>query len=151
LLAGTPGFYLDFELPAGSERAAELLENRLKHIELVAFQQPDKTQSAVAVELTHRLESVKILLDQGENDPKLYGAITRDAVSQAEISAPNRKRSVCLAVTSDIDTSRGRPSSWSAAIDQLCFGDENSKRLLLISAGNTFGTAFQKTRVFTYR
>jgi len=39
-------------------------------------------------------------------------------------------------VTSDIDTNRGGPSSWSAAIDQLCFGDENSKRLLLISAGN---------------
>jgi hypothetical protein len=92
--------------------------------------------SAQPVELTHRLESVKILPDQGENDPKLYGAITRDAVSQAEISAPNRKRSVCLAVTSDIDTNRGGPSSWSAAIDQLCFGDENSKRLLLISAGN---------------
>lgn len=40
LLAGTPGFYLDFEIPVGSEKAAELLENRLKHIELVAFRQP---------------------------------------------------------------------------------------------------------------
>jgi hypothetical protein len=92
--------------------------------------------STLPVELTHRLESVKVLPDQGENDPKLYGAITRDAVAQAEISAPNRRRAVCLAVTSDIDTNRGRPSSWSAAIDQLCFGDENSKRLVLISAGN---------------
>ena len=92
--------------------------------------------STQQVELTHRLESVKVLPDQGENDPKLYGAITRDAVAQAEISAPNRKRAVCLAVTSDIDTNLGRPSSWSAAIDQLCFGDENSKRLILISAGN---------------
>ncbi len=92
--------------------------------------------SAQPVELTHRIESVKILPDQGGNDPRLYGAITRDAVSQAEISAPNRQRSVCLAVTSDIDTNLGRPSSWSAAIDQLCFGDENSKRLVLVSAGN---------------
>ena len=92
--------------------------------------------SAQPVELTHRLESVKVLPDQGENDPKLYGAITRDAVAQAEISAPNRHRAICLAVTSDIDTNLGRPSSWSAAIDQLCFGDENSKRLILISAGN---------------
>ncbi len=92
--------------------------------------------STQPVELTHRLESVKVLPDQGENDPKLYGAITRDAVAQAEFSAPNRQRAVCLAVTSDIDTNRGRPSSWSAAIDQLCFGDENSKRLVLVSAGN---------------
>ena len=36
ILAGTPGFYLDFELPLGSEDAAERLENRQKHIELVA-------------------------------------------------------------------------------------------------------------------
>ncbi len=35
--AGTPGFYLDFEIPAGSEKAAELLENRLEHIKLVHF------------------------------------------------------------------------------------------------------------------
>jgi hypothetical protein len=92
--------------------------------------------STQRVELTHRLESVKILPDQGENNPKLYGAITRDAIAQAEISAPNRARAVCLAVTSDIDTNLGRPSSWSAAVDQLCFGEENSKRLILISAGN---------------
>jgi hypothetical protein len=93
-------------------------------------------ESTQTVELTHRLESVKILPDGGENDPRLYGAITRDAVAQAEIGAPNRARAVCLAVTSDIGTNLGRPSSWSAAVDQLCFGDENAKRLILISAGN---------------
>ena len=68
-------------------------------------------ESSGPVALTHRLESVKVLPDQGENDPKLYGAITRDAVSRAEINAANRRRAVCLAVTSDIDTNRGRPSS----------------------------------------
>ena len=41
-----------------------------------------------------------------------------------------------MAVTSDIGTNRGRPSSWSAAVDQLCFGDEDARRLILISAGN---------------
>ncbi len=35
ILTGTPGFYLDFELPLGSEDA-ERLENRQKYIELVA-------------------------------------------------------------------------------------------------------------------
>jgi len=91
-------------------------------------------ESSAQIALTHRLESVKVLPDQGENVPKLYGAITRDAIAQAEISAANRRRAVCLAVTSDIDTNRGRPSSWSAAIDQLCFGEDEHKRLILISA-----------------
>lgn len=88
------------------------------------------------VQLTHCLESVKILPDQGENEPKLYGAITGESIARAEISAPKRRRAVCMAVTSDIGTNRGRPSSWSAAIDQLCFGDETTSRLILISAGN---------------
>src|SRR5450755_4499441 len=41
-----------------------------------------------------------------------------------------------MAITSDIGTNRGRPSSWSVAVDQLCFGDEDTRRLILISAGN---------------
>jgi hypothetical protein len=93
-------------------------------------------ESSAQVALTHRLESVKVLPDQGGNDPKLYGAITRDAIAQAEITAATRRRAVCLAVTSDMDTNRGRPSSWSAAMDQLCFGEDEQKRLILVSAGN---------------
>ncbi len=88
------------------------------------------------VSLTHCLESVKILPDKGENEPKLYGAITGESVARAEIAAPDRRRAVCLAVTSDIGTNRGRPSSWSAAIDQLAFGDNTGRRLFLVSAGN---------------
>ena len=89
-----------------------------------------------SVLLTHRLESVKILPDQDENEPRLYGAITAESIARAEVQAPDRHRAVCLAVTSDVGTNRGRPSSWSAAVDQLCFGDETTRRLLLISAGN---------------
>lgn len=88
------------------------------------------------VALTHRLESVKILPDQGQNEPKLYGAITGESIARAEVEAPDRRRAVCMAVTSDIGTNRGRPSSWSAAVDQLCFGDGDGRRLILISAGN---------------
>jgi hypothetical protein len=89
-----------------------------------------------SVPLTHFLESVKILPDDGENDPKLYGAITGESIARAEIQAPERRRAVCMAVTSNIGVNRGRPSSWSAAIDQLCFGDETARRLILVSAGN---------------
>lgn len=93
-------------------------------------------ESSGPAPLTHRLESVKILPDHGENEPKLYGAITKESIARAEVAAPHRRRAVCLAVTSDIGTNRGRPSSWSSAIDQLAFGDEQSSRLILISAGN---------------
>jgi hypothetical protein len=46
--AGTPGFYLDFEIPPGVEDAVELLENRVKHIELVAVRQPSEASPVLA-------------------------------------------------------------------------------------------------------
>jgi hypothetical protein len=88
------------------------------------------------VSLTHRLESVKVLPDVGENEPKLYGAITRESIARVEVQAPNRRRAICMAVTSDFESNRGRPSSWSAAIDQLCYGVETAQKLVFISAGN---------------
>jgi hypothetical protein len=51
------------------------------------------------------------------------------------VAAPARRRTVCLAVTSDIGTNQGRPSSCSAKVDQLCFDNRTVSRLLLISAG----------------
>ncbi|MEH2060036.1 MAG: S8 family peptidase [Nostoc sp.] len=85
------------------------------------------------VYLTHRLESVKILPDQGENDPKLYGAITKEAVSRVEINNPKRQRVICMPLTSKGDNNRGVPSSWSAAIDQICF---EFQQLMVIPVGN---------------
>lgn len=88
------------------------------------------------IALTHRLESVKILPPDGaaHNEPDLYGAITAEAIARAEIRAPNRRRAIALAVTSE-SSMRGKPSSWSSAIDQLCF-DPDDRRLLILSAGN---------------
>ncbi|MGD1913702.1 MAG: S8 family serine peptidase [Rivularia sp. (in: cyanobacteria)] len=63
------------------------------------------------VHLSHCLESVKMLPEQGENDPKLYGAITKEAVSRAEINKPERQRVFCMPVTSSVDTNGGIPSS----------------------------------------
>src|SRR5208337_750880 len=48
--------------------------------------------SSYQIELTHRLESVKILPPQGQNDPSLYGYITKESIARAEITAPYRKR-----------------------------------------------------------
>ncbi|RWL18062.1 S8 family peptidase [Mesorhizobium sp.] len=83
-----------------------------------------------------RLESVRILPPAAgpANDPDLYGAITGEAIARAEVQAPQRRRAVAMAVTST-SPSRGHPSSWSAAVDQLCF-EETAQRLLILSAGN---------------
>ena len=88
------------------------------------------------VELSHRLESIKILPDFGANDPSLYGYITAAAMGRAEVQAPQRPRAYCLAVTSEDDHWRGRPSSWSAKLDDLAYGDGTDQRLIIVSAGN---------------
>jgi hypothetical protein len=89
------------------------------------------------VPLVYRLESVKMLDPTGaQHDPKLYGAVTSECVSRAEIAAPDRPRVFCMAVTSDLDVKQGKPSSWSSSIDQICFGDEAARRLFFVSAGN---------------
>ena len=95
-------------------------------------------ESSGSIELRHRLESVKILPPRGENEPDLYGAITQEAVARAEVSAPYRRRVACMAVTTPDYRDHGRPSSWSAAIDQLASGvDDDLVRLVVIAAGNT--------------
>lgn len=87
------------------------------------------------VPLPFRLESVRILPPADHpNDPELYGAITGEAIARAEIQAPNRRRAIAMAVTS-ANPARGRPTSWSAAVDQLCF-EEHQRRIIILSAGN---------------
>ena len=90
------------------------------------------------VVVNHILESVKILPAQpGRNNPELWGDITSQGISLAEIQAPDRKRVCCMAVTSEDTRDRGNPSSWSGALDQITSGaDDSTKRLMIISAGN---------------
>jgi hypothetical protein len=96
-----------------------------------------------AVELPYWLETVKILPPNGGNDPLLYGAITETGMTKAEANAPHRKRVFCMAVTSEIGLARGRPSSWSAAVDQLTYGGGTLRRLIVIAAGNLRGDILQ--------
>ncbi len=94
-------------------------------------------ESNNVVELISHLESVKIVPNTGENNPDLYGFITSQGISLAEIQNPQAKRIICLAVTSPFQTDQGRPSSWSAAIDALASGaSDDQRRLFIISAGN---------------
>ncbi|MDY6990811.1 MAG: S8 family peptidase [Thermodesulfobacteriota bacterium] len=90
------------------------------------------------VQLTHNLESVKILPPRGQNPPHLYGDITAESIARAEVQNPVQNRVVCLTVSATDDRDRGRPSSWSARIDNLCSGsDDDFQRLVVVAAGNT--------------
>ncbi|MEQ1546077.1 S8 family peptidase [Methyloglobulus sp.] len=90
------------------------------------------------IHLTHRLESVKITPNPGyHTDKKLYGAITRESIARVEITA-DRQRVFCMAVSTTDDRDRGRPSSWSAALDAITSGyEDEQQRLVILSAGNT--------------
>lgn len=89
----------------------------------------------------HRIESVKLLPNDGENvgDARHHGHLTEEAVARPEVTDPSRKRVFALAITARDNRDRGRPSAWSAAVDGLAAdvgGGNTSPRLLLISAGN---------------
>lgn len=117
------------------------------------------------IRLEHRLESVKLLPDTGDNDPDVYGAVTARAIDQPEISALNRARVYMLAITAPAAAPNpghrvedrpkqesGRPTAWSATLDALTFGraiddsvpkltylnrdEEPTPRLFVVSAGN---------------
>lgn len=89
------------------------------------------------IQLRHRLESVKVLPPPPQaNSPEVYGWLTQQAASKAEIQAPLRNRALCLAVTAD-DRDQGLPSSWSGAVDQMCTGElDQNPKLVFIAAGN---------------
>lgn len=95
-------------------------------------------QANAAFRPSHRLESARILPPRPRaNEPRLYGAITSQTISRVEIAAPHRNRNFCMAMTTD-GKDRGKPSSWSGVIDQICVGVmDNNPRLFFISAGNT--------------
>lgn len=88
--------------------------------------------------IRHGLESAKILPPPPEENPKrLWGYFTSQGVSRAEIQAPHRKRIICMAVTSEDDLTRGRPTSWSGQIDEMASGyADDQQRFIILSAGN---------------
>lgn len=93
------------------------------------------------VKVGHRLESVKLLTEDGANgdDPQHHGYLTIEAVARPEITAPSRARVFGMATTARDNRDRGRPSAWSAAIDRLAADSDGNgaiPRLLVVSAGN---------------
>lgn len=91
------------------------------------------------IQLRHRLEGVKMIDEANPHDPPDFGYVTQQAVNAAETRHGDRKRIFTMPISSE-GANDGRPSSWSAAVDGLAFGSEESdepKRLIILSAGNT--------------
>lgn len=104
---------------------------------------------AQPVQLTHGVESMKLLPPQGfpPTKPPSYGVVTQGAVSTVEIQQSDVLRSFCLAI-STTDFPPSRPSTWSGALDQIAAGampgevaegtpaSERPKRLMVVATGN---------------
>jgi Subtilase family len=71
--------------------------------------------------IPHRLESVKILPDTGENLPHLYGWTCDEAVRLVEQTNADAIRTFSM-MTTAIGATTGWPSEWSATLDRLAFG-----------------------------
>lgn len=101
----------------------------------------DALSSADAISVPHRLESVKLVPAEGANegDARHHAYLFAEGVARPEISAPARARVFTSAVTASDYRDRGRPSSWSAAVDGLAAdadGAGENPRLFVLSAGN---------------
>lgn len=86
------------------------------------------------------LEGVKIVPPPAlkNTDEKAAGAYTAQGIATAEIHRPQRRRVWCLA-TSMEGPNDGKPSSWSAELDQLAAGidrEDRRSRLIVLAAGN---------------
>lgn len=91
------------------------------------------------IDIFHHLESVKLISPAKPHDPLNYGAVTQEAIDRALVINVDHKRVVCLAITTHETVHLGKPSSWSAAIDQYSFGTKdyhNDSTLICVSAGN---------------
>lgn len=95
--------------------------------------------NGIPVEVAAWLESVKILPPPPkENDPELYGRITEQAVYRVESSRASVIRTHAMAISATDGRERGKPSSWSAALDKLAYGEDGEpERLWVVAAGNS--------------
>lgn len=101
----------------------------------------DAFDTSAPLSVGHRLESVKLLPDDGGNagDARHHGYLTTEAVMRPAITDAHRPRVFGMAVTAKDYRDRGRPSAWSAALDRLASDSEmdgDTPRLLVVSAGN---------------
>lgn len=97
-------------------------------------------QRTTGLVLRHRLESVKVIPDAGENPYHLLGTVTRRAVDAVEAEGERRRVFTLATSTSDDFPHDGAPTSWSTELDQLAAGASGRvrgrRRLIVTAAGN---------------
>lgn len=98
--------------------------------------------STAPINVPYRLESVKLITEEGANegDARHHAYLFAEGVARPEVAAPNRPRVFASAVTASDYRDRGRPSAWSSAIDSLAADADRAgqyPRLFVLSAGNT--------------
>jgi hypothetical protein len=69
-----------------------------------------------------------------------YGAVTQESAYRVEVT-PDRKRVFCMSVSSLDGRDRGRPSSWSAAVDSLVSGIEDGLHVSRLKTAHRHRTA----------
>ncbi|EPX9374725.1 S8 family peptidase [Yersinia ruckeri] len=101
----------------------------------------DAMASSEAIEIGHRLESVKLTPNHGANagDAQQHAYLFSSAVTRPEILNGQRRRIFSSAVTATAYRDFGRPSAWSSMVDSLAvdaLADNPFPRLFVLSAGN---------------
>ncbi len=89
--------------------------------------------------IRHRLESVKLIKQSGDNAGRHLGDITAQGISLPEIENPECRRVYSMALSAQDSRDRGRPSAWSASLDSLAVDYLNGgahPRLIVVCAGN---------------
>jgi len=99
-----------------------------------------------AIEIHHRLESVKALRHHGDNEGKHLGIVTADSIFLPEIENPFRTRIISMALSATDTKDRGRPSAWSATIDSLSadyLGENKNPRIIVLPTGNSCSNSIE--------
>lgn len=89
--------------------------------------------------ISNGVESFKIIHPSSATNPELFGVVYRDGCNTPFIDRPKNKRVYCISVTNSGIIDNGRPSSSSAAIDEITFGnlhESAEKQLIIVSGGN---------------
>ncbi|HTN38827.1 MAG TPA: S8 family peptidase [Arachidicoccus sp.] len=95
--------------------------------------------SSERIRIFHGIESYKIFNPRDLNDPDFYAAVTIEAVNTPVVDRPEANRIYCMTVTDKRLSFNGRPSAWSAAIDEVAFGsafEPRTPQIFIVSGGN---------------
>jgi len=92
------------------------------------------------ISINHKIESVKVLRQPGDNEGQHLGNITAEGMALPAFESHDRLRVYAMALSAKESMDRGKPSAWSATIDSLAcdyLGENLDPKLILLCAGNT--------------